>query len=427
MGRAKEERIRQMELGYSLVGEKYVCPECFEDYAIKAFIENNATQVECSYCGRVGSEPIAAHMDDVLAFIAEGIRHEWSNPESELPYESREGGWQGETISGYELMLRAGPDMLNDELSEDVVSAFSEQLWCQRDYFATRDEDALRWGWERFCEQIKHQSRYVFFRIEDEPDEFDHETIPASKMLDVLGGVIDKQGLTKRIRSGTTLYRVRIHDPADSYSTASELGSPPADKCSYSNRMSPAGISMFYGASDCNTAILETYGEKGEEKKASCGEFKTLKDLNILDLTAVQGVLSLFDEDRRHLRAALIFLQGFVEDVSKPIRKDGREHIEYVSTQAFAEYFRHIYKDSEGKPLDGIAYRSSKNADGINYVLFAENEHCCDKGGESPSGFMAVEPWLVLESVETFDPAQVLKEHKGSLHSVQRGLLRFLD
>ena len=38
-------------------------------------------------------------------------------------------------------------------------------------------------------------------------------------------------------------------------------------------------------------------------------------------------------ERRRHLRAALSFLRGFVEDLAKPIKKDGREHIEYVPTQ----------------------------------------------------------------------------------------------
>src|SRR5437870_5994128 len=38
-------------------------------------------------------------------------------------------------------------------------------------------------------------------------------------------------------------------------------------------------------------------------------------------------------ERRRHLRAALSFLRGFVEGLAKPIKKDGREHIEYVPTQ----------------------------------------------------------------------------------------------
>jgi len=426
MGRAKEEWTRHMELGYSLVGEKFVCPECFEDYAIKEFIEAHASSDECSYCGKTGDEPIAAHMDDVLAYIAEGIGSEWNMPEAELPYESREGGWQGQVYDGQELIEAIDIRTNTDDLFEDICGSFDEQLWCQRDYFGTRDEDALRWGWERFCEQIKHQSRYVFFKIEDEPDEFDHETIPASKMLDVLAGVIDKQGLVSSVPIGTSVHRVLIHKPSESCALASDLGSPPIDKCKISNRMSPAGIPMFYGASDPMTSILETYKEKGEEKKASCGEFKTLKDMNILDLTALQDVPSLFDEARRHLRAALIFLQGFVADVSKSIHKDGREHIEYVPTQAFAEYFRHIYKDDEGKPLDRIAYRSSKNPDGINYVLFAGNEHCCDKGGESPSGFMAAEPWLVLESVEIFDPAKVLKEHEATVQATSRGLLRGL-
>lgn len=427
MGRAKEEWTRQMELGYSLVGEKFVCPDCFEDYAIQEFIVASASSEECSYCGKSAAEPIAAHMNDVLEFIAEGISHEWGNPENEgVPYESREGGWQGLTIDSDDLMAHVEPEMINDELIDDVIGAFSDQQWCQKNYFSLKDEDALRYGWDGFCDKIKHQSRYVFFRIDDVPDEFDHETIPASKMLDVLAGVIKKHGLISVIPSGRSIYRTRIHDSAESPSSASELGSPPVDKCSFSNRMSPAGIPMFYGASDPKTAILETYEKKSVAKSATCGEFKTNRELRVLDLTDLPEVPSLFDEDKRYLRPPTIFLQGFVDDVSKPIHKDGKEHIEYVPTQALAEYFRHLYRDEEGNALDGIMYRSSKNHDGINYVLFAENEHCCEKGGESPTGFMAVEPWLMLESVEVYDPEKVLKEHEDTMQSERTGLLNFL-
>jgi len=427
MGRAKEEWTRQCELGYSSVGEKFVCPECFEDYAIRAFIEAHASSEVCSYCGKNDDQPIAAHMDDVLPFLAEGINFEWNMPEAELPYETREGGWQGQVYDGQELIETIDIRTNSDDLFEDICDSFDEQLWCQRDYFGTRDEDALRYGWKGFCEQIKHQSRYVFFRIDDAPDECDHETIPASKMLDVLAGVIEKRGLVSVIPSGRSIYRTRIHDQAESPSSASELGSPQVDKCSFSNRMSPAGIPMFYGASDPKTAILETYEDTIEEKQATCGEFKTSRELRVLDLTDLPGIPSLFDEDKRHLRPATIFLQGFVDDVSKPIHKDGKEHIEYVPTQALAEYFRHLYRDEEDNALDGIMFRSSRNPDGANYVLFAENEHFCDKGGESPSKFMAVEPWLVLESIEAFDPAKVSKEHEDDLRSKPRGLLGRLE
>jgi hypothetical protein len=46
---------------------------------------------------------------------------------------------------------------------------------------------------------------------------------------------------------------------------------------------------------------------------------------------------SLFDEQRRHLRAGLSFLHDFAADLAKPIEKDGREHIEYVPTQIVTE------------------------------------------------------------------------------------------
>lgn len=40
-----------------------------------------------------------------------------------------------------------------------------------------------------------------------------------------------------------------------------------------------------------------------------------------------------------------------------------------------AEYFRYIHKH-KGKQIDGIAYSSSKQKNGICYVLFAEHEKC---------------------------------------------------
>ncbi len=424
MGRAKEEMMRQEALGYSWGGQDYICADCIGDYAIKDFIVEHVAHHECNYCENESKELIAASAIDVVTFIAEGICREWA-PIEDISGRN-DGEWDLPPTDSDDLLFSIALECQDDFFS-DLIDAFSQNQWCDRYSYSSRKEDNLYYGWQNFCEQVKHQSRYVFFRIDDVPDKFDHGTIPASKMLDVLAGVIQEQGLISVIPSGRSIYRTRIHDPAENASSASELGSPPVDKCTYSNRMSPAGIPMFYGASDPKTAILETYEETADAKAATCGEFKTNRELRVLDLTDLPDVPSLFDEDKRHLRPAIKFLQGFVDDVSKPIHKDERSHIEYVPTQALAEFFRHIYRDEEGNALDGIMYSSSKNPDGINYVLFAENEHCCDKGGESPSGFMVVEPWLVLESVEGFDPVKVLKEHEDDLRSKSKGLLGFLE
>src|SRR5438105_4552267 len=38
--------------GWHTVGDKHVCADCFEDYAIQRFIRGSVTENSCSYCRR---------------------------------------------------------------------------------------------------------------------------------------------------------------------------------------------------------------------------------------------------------------------------------------------------------------------------------------------------------------------------------------
>ena len=144
--------------------------------------------------------------------------------------------------------------------------------------------------------------------------------------------------------------------------------------------MSPAGIPMFYGAFDSETAIVETTSGKDVTGQiATTGVFKNVKTLKILDLTTLPEVPSLFDESRNYLRSILIFMREFVRDLSRPISKDGMVHIDYVPTQMFTEYIRYVHQDINGDNINGIIYPSSQKAGGKAIVLFLENKNCVDK------------------------------------------------
>ena len=141
--------------------------------------------------------------------------------------------------------------------------------------------------------------------------------------------------------------------------------------------MSPAGIPMFYGSLDAKTAIAETYDKKGIIKSyVTVATFKTLKAFKVLDLTSLPEMPSLFDPSKRHFRAPFIFIRSFLADFSKPIERDGREHIEYVPTQVVTEYFRHIVRDEAGDIVRGIVYPSARRKKGKSCVLFFENKDC---------------------------------------------------
>ena len=53
---------------------KYVCVDCVNDYAIEDFIQKNAINLTCNYCGKQANQkndPIAASFKDI-AKLARG-------------------------------------------------------------------------------------------------------------------------------------------------------------------------------------------------------------------------------------------------------------------------------------------------------------------------------------------------------------------
>ncbi|KTE15559.1 hypothetical protein ATE71_07390 [Sphingopyxis sp. H115] len=92
--------------------------------------------------------------------------------------------------------------------------------------------------------------------------------------------------------------------------------------------MSPTGIPMFYGAFDADTAWAENFDPALHAGQvASVGTFRPTRDLKVLDLAQLPPVPSIFDSERRNLLNTLRFLHRFADDVSKPIARDGREHM----------------------------------------------------------------------------------------------------
>ena len=136
---------------------------------------------------------------------------------------------------------------------------------------------------------------------------------------------------------------------------------------------------MFYGAEDEATAIAETYTPKpGTPEAVTVAKFSMARDASVVDFTALPKVPSLFDQENWHLRDPVWFLRGFVEDLAKPIEKDGGEHVEYVPTQIVTEYLRHVFRTETGDPVQGAIYKSARNGGGKCCVLFVGNDECCE-------------------------------------------------
>jgi hypothetical protein len=227
-------------------------------------------------------------------------------------------------------------------------------------------------AWERFCKTVKHRRRYLF--IHDTYKWADE--IPVSQVLEELGAVAARRELVRKLPSETIIFRMRIRTRYERPSGPLDLGPPPIH-CTVANRMSPAGISLFYGALDANTAWDETFSIKrslsGRRRKYEYGtlaQWKTNRELRLLDLARLPEGPMLNGTLQGWYRGEVPFLIAFKESIRKPVVLDGREHLDYVPTQIICEYFQHVFFDQGGDPLDGILYPSSVRSGGTCVVLF---------------------------------------------------------
>ncbi len=371
LGYVKDQMIRDQERGYSSAGDKHVCPDCFIDEGVQAFVKEHAVSSQCDYCGKNGgSDVIAAPIDEVVGHIVASLETEYDMPEDELPTEFMKDGIG--TIDTYDLLWNPPiVDPCDGPLWDDILAAITSQRswWCKRDYFGLQEDEVLLTTWRGFVELVNHRVRYVFFRTktEDAENYWDKICDPL-RALDAIAKTVDEIGLVRKLDAGTILFRVRL-DKTKTFTAFDDIGTPQSIQARYSNRMSPAGVAMFYAASNKDVAIAETW-RPSTNAKASIGEFVTKKQSLILDLSRLPHVPSIYDAVRRHLRAPLKFMWLFMRDFAKPVKKDGREHIEYVPTQIVTEFFRHVYRTEDDKRIDGICYPSSLSQEGCSYVFF---------------------------------------------------------
>lgn len=353
----------------------FVCAECISDTGIEDFIRENAVEEHCSYCSNSSNVPIAADLDDVVEYMYNCLQREFDDAANQLPYESAEGGYIGRHWDTYDLLFdHLELDLPSDydgDLAVDLCRGIGDQAWCEAR--GINAGDRIQFSWESFSHMVKNHRRYFFLGSEQDWDS--GETYKPQEMLTALFDNAQYVDLLRELPSGAQLFRARWEDPKAKLETAQELGPPPPDKAMQSNRMSPPGIVMFYACDDKETALLETAIAPG---RFAVGEFRTLRNLRILDLSAIPPIPSIFesisDAVEFQPRDVTTFLHYVARQMSKPIERDGKAHIEYIPTQIVTEYIRsHLTWD--GTRVDGVRYRSSVNPGHVSYVLFATQEN----------------------------------------------------
>ena len=92
------------------------------------------------------------------------------------------------------------------------------------------------------------ERRFFFLNSDRDPD--DPEVYSPGEVLRAIFDYAQHMDLFIEIPSGTGLVRARLEGCKPNLETAEELGPPPAEKAKQSNRMSPAGVPMFYGCEE---------------------------------------------------------------------------------------------------------------------------------------------------------------------------------
>lgn len=368
--------MEDSELGWT-PPDKFVCDNCVEDEFLKQLIRDAASEPSCDYCGRSADEPIAAPVEVLMEPIAFAVNRSFGEPgEAGVPYD--EGEYVvGSTDTG-DVLMQLEFDC-HESLFEDVAAAFDNEYWvpaANGHWLSSHRHEELLDLWHRLVEVVKHRSRFFFQRVAVESGLVATTINPAAVLRSVAESATDL-GLFRTLGVGTRLYRVRARDAGASWApTAKELGAPPRE-IARAGRMNPAGIPYLYVARDQATAIAEVAGTP--PCTLVLAEFRASRELTLLDLGDLPDLPSVFDQSKSQERENLIFLQKFSSELSRPVAKDGREHLEYAPTQVVCEFFAQGHEAEGARRVDGIIYNSAVLPGGRNIVLFPNHDD-----GEAP-------------------------------------------
>lgn len=368
MGWAKDRMMQEEEQGWSF-SDNQICPRCISDPYLKQVIKNSASDDSpCGFCGRRPS----VELDEIMEIIGNTVADYYNRAVNEAPYESAEGGYQGVTFDTFEVMEHiAGGISRRDAVIEAISASFDDDIWVERNMFSLNGVQKYVASWEQFCEAVKHEAKHG---PAGEPVDEDHDTIPVSAMLDALHDIIQESGMIRSIPADRIIYRIRSHSNSEECTTRETLGPPPSEQAP-TNRMSAAGVSVFYGAFEMATAVAEASVSMPPERGwvLTGAAWRCTRPLQVLDLSELPPVPSIF-EASREWRGAILFLREFVKSISAPVVHDGGEHVEYVPTQVLTEYFRRQVSQPDGSPLDAIVYPSARRRRGRSLVVFRSRE-----------------------------------------------------
>lgn len=369
MGYWKHLHQEHIDRGFGEIPDKTVCTNCFKDKGLQKYIKTHGANGFCYYCNKKKARIIS--LEEIISHIQKSLRTEYPTPDNAcIPFESREGGWLIEPIDIYDMLQETESiNYTHEKLFKEIVGLLLENQYSP--YSPGDDTNAMYESWDTFTNHVMHKSRFLFCPIKDKWSKSKWKS--PLYMLKEISNTIKNNKMVSTIKKGEPIFRVRLSDDINTAHTAKSLGTVPKERAKYENRMSPAGIPMFYGGKNLATAIVEVLDK--DNSFYHVATYHASRDILLIDLTQEPFLPSIYDEILCGKRASIKFMGGFIENVSKKIIKEEKQELEYISTQLVTEYLRYHFKVNKQRP-DGIMYKSSKENADICYALFIENDQC---------------------------------------------------
>lgn len=342
---------------------RYCCEKCFSNKYLKEYILSERNVGKCDYCNSNGVNIIST--GEIGAYIRECLKKAYEDIENGTGayWDSEEKQYcnrTGRSVAPYSIrdILVEEENVLNEAvidttILEDIFSdsglSFEEKKQGESDVFEDIDNcnlvlkddlygleaTKMYYTWEFFKYITKYYNR--FFDIDKDCQRRDYlkELVPYILEYDTV------------IKAGTIYYRARklndekLHDL--DYAGVYKEMAPAPPKYATTNRMSPAGISYLYVASDRETAYKEC---RYKDATVMVAEYVLKEELTIIDFSQVAFVTtkSIFSEEYDHdLRWINNFLDAFIKEITSPVDDKKEDHsYEYVATQVIAEYIRSL-------------------------------------------------------------------------------------
>ena len=388
MGQSKHQYDEELSRGYSTPPDKLVCSCHFGDECIVKYIRENSEKGICHYCSQ---ETEVMHLTQLVDFLFPKIYRYYGKIEDQclpganwLDKDDIEGGFpyhdccnlllpdDRQAFDVESLLSEVGLEIENTQLFEDIKNCFDDSTMytLKKPMYETKDEE-LSYMWTRFCDIVKTKRRFTFFKMSEFSNE-QNSVNGLDNILSELGKAVINEKLLTTIDCNKTIYRCRVHNVNKTYNDFKELVSPP-NYLAAQNRMSPVGISMFYGSFDEITAIKEVKNQITEGMSVTVGTFSTKLPLKLIDFTKLPIELSVFGNYDYNI---ILFLRSFTDDISKEVNTE--EKIEYIPTQIITEYFRYVFLDNLNESVVGIVYKSAANPNANCCVLFLDNDKCAE-------------------------------------------------